>query len=463
MKFYNTLTKKKETFVPIDKNIVKMYSCGPTVYSFAHIGNLRAYVFVDTLRRTLQYNGYKILGVLNITDVGHLTDDADNGLDKLDQAAKKAKKDPLEIAEYYTKIFFDDLKKLNINVPEIVAKATDHIADMLALCKDLFDKGFAYETTDGVYFDISKFPTYGKLSRQKLEGNQAGARIAIDGEKRNPADFALWKKAPTNHIMKWQSPWGLSYPGWHIECSAMAHKYLGEHFDIHTGGVDHIPIHHENEIAQSEAFTGKKTVNYWMHNEFMQVDGGKMSKSLGNTYTLKDLQKRDFSPIVFRLFLHSAHYRKKLNFTWDAISAAKVSYSRLCESLNMHKCSSMHTDKQVIDRYKTEFFDAINDDLNTPLGLGVLHTMLKLPYSVDVYKTALEFDKILGLSLDKIENTNTETQTLDIPLDIQQLAQQRWQAKQSKNFLLADTIRQTILDRGFVITDNKDGYTINPR
>ncbi|MBP5193636.1 MAG: cysteine--tRNA ligase, partial [Clostridia bacterium] len=291
MKLYNTLTRQKEEFSTLDgTNKVRMYSCGPTVYNYAHIGNLRTYIFMDLLRRCLKYEGYKIKGVMNITDVGHLLSDGDDGEDKMQKAAREQNKDPYEIAAYYTSVFFEDLKKLNIERPELTPKATDHIADMQKYVEGLVEKGVAYETDDGVYFDIEKFPSYGKLSGIKLEDQLSGARVEVNGEKRHPADFALWKKAPKEHIMQWDSPWGKSYPGWHIECSAMSKKYLGEVFDIHTGGVDHIPIHHENEIAQSESLTGKNPARFWMHGEFMLVDGGKMSKSLGNTYTIAQLE-----------------------------------------------------------------------------------------------------------------------------------------------------------------------------
>ena len=279
LNLYNTLSRKKEEFEPIDGKKVTMYSCGPTVYSYAHIGNMRTYIFMDLLRRVLKYDGYKIKGVMNITDVGHLQSDADEGEDKMEKAAKKEKKTPWEIADYYTKVFFDDLNKLNIGKPEIIAKATEHIDDMIKYVEKLIEKGYAYETSDGIYYDISKFPNYGQLSRLNLEDQIAGARVEVNPEKRNPYDFAVWKKAPKEHIMQWPSPWGMGYPGWHIECSAMSIKYLGQHFDIHTGGVDHIPVHHENEIAQNEAITGKKSVNYWCHGEFMLVNNGKMSKS----------------------------------------------------------------------------------------------------------------------------------------------------------------------------------------
>ena len=283
LKIYNTLSRKKEVFTPIDGKTVTMYSCGPTVYNYAHIGNLRTYVFMDLLRRVLKYDGYKLNGVMNITDVGHLLSDGDEGEDKMETASRRLNKTPEEIAAFYTDAFVKDLAKLNISLPETVAKATDHIDDMIQYVEDLCEKGYGYETDDAVYFDISKFPQYGKLSRLKLDDQIAGARVSVNEQKRHPADFALWKKAEPNHIMKWQSPWGLGYPGWHIECSAMSRKYLGKIFDIHTGGVDHIPVHHENEIAQSEAREGQKTVNVWMHGEFMCVDGGKMSKSVGNT------------------------------------------------------------------------------------------------------------------------------------------------------------------------------------
>lgn len=265
MKLYNTLTRKKEEFAPLDGKTVRMYSCGPTVYNFAHIGNMRTYIFMDILRRTLRYEGYKVKGVMNITDVGHLLSDADEGEDKMEKAAKEQRKSPYEIADFYTKVFFDDLKKLNIGKPELTPKATEHIREMLDFVYTLCEKGYGYETSDGIYFDISKFPAYGQLSGINLEDQKAGARVEVNDEKRSPFDFAIWKKAPKEHIMQWDSRWGKGYPGWHIECSAMSKKYLGEVFDIHTGGVDHIPIHHENEIAQSYGYSGKNPAKFWMH------------------------------------------------------------------------------------------------------------------------------------------------------------------------------------------------------
>ncbi|MEG2274661.1 MAG: cysteine--tRNA ligase, partial [Clostridia bacterium] len=324
LKIYNTLTRQKEDFKPIDDKKVCMYSCGPTVYSYAHIGNLRTYIFMDIFRRVLKYDGYKLKGVMNITDVGHLLNDSDDGEDKMEKASKEQKKTPLEIADFYSKVFFDDLDKLNIGKPEIIAKATEHIPDMIEYVEELVKAGYAYEIDDGIYFDISKFECYGKLSRLNLEEQQAGARVEVNSQKRHPADFAVWKKADPQHIMQWQSPWGMGYPGWHIECSAMSRKYLGQVFDIHTGGVDHIPVHHENEIAQNEALAGKKTVNYWVHGEFMLVNNGKMSKSLGNTYRISQLEEMGYCALDFRYFCLNAHYRKKLNFTFEGMDAAKV-------------------------------------------------------------------------------------------------------------------------------------------
>ena len=459
LKIYNTLSRTKEEFVPIDQKAVRMYSCGPTVYSYAHIGNMRTYIFMDIFRRTLKYDGYKIKGVMNITDVGHLLSDGDDGEDKMEKASREQKKTPWEIAAFYTDVFFKDLAKLNIGKPEIIAKATEHITDMIEYVKALEEKGYGYEIDDGIYFDIDKFPSYGKLSRLNLEDQQAGARVEVNSQKHNPYDFALWKKAEPEHIMQWPSPWGMGYPGWHIECSTMSKKYLGEVFDIHTGGVDHIPVHHENEIAQSEALAGKKTVNYWVHGEFMLVNNGKMSKSLGNTYTISQLEEMGYSPLVFRYFCLNAHYRKKLNFTFEGMDAAKVSYERLLASLYQHKMSNVPTSQEVLDKYKKDFEDAINDDLNLPLALGVLWTMLKEPKSKDLYNLALDFDKVFGLSLNEAKEPAEEVNK-DIPQDILELAQKRFDAKKAKDFATADALRNEIKEKGYSILDSKDGFKV---
>lgn len=461
IKLYNTLSRQKEELHPLHGNTVTMYSCGPTVYNYAHIGNLRTYVFMDMLRRVLRYDGYKIKGVMNITDVGHLLSDGDEGEDKMEKAAKEQKKTPQEIADYYTGIFFRDFARLNIGKPEVIAKATDHIPEMIAYVQDLTDKGYGYETSDGIYFDIGKFPSYGKLSRLNLDDQKAGARVEVNTEKRHPADFALWKKAEKNHIMQWSSPWGMGYPGWHIECSAMSRKYLGVTFDIHTGGVDHIPVHHENEIAQSEAREGVKTVNVWMHGEFMLVDGGKMSKSLGNTYTIDQLIERGYTPLAFRYFCLNAHYRKKLNFTFEGMDAAQTAYDRLLETLYKHKQSACPADPALLQKYRDEFRAAIDDDINLPLALGVLWTMAKEKPSRDIFALALDFDKVLGLDLHTAHAPKEDSSP--VPDDIVALAEERLIARKQKNWAESDRLRDEIAARGYAVADGKDGYTLQKK
>lgn len=458
MKLYNTLTRQKEEFNTIDGKCVRMYSCGPTVYNYAHIGNMRTYIFMDIMRRSLKFAGFKLKSVMNITDVGHLLSDADDGEDKMVKAAKEQQKSPYEIAEYYTSVFMEDLKKLNIGKPELIVKATDHIEEMINYVKTLQDKGYAYEIEDGIYFDIGKFPDYGKLSGINLEEQQAGSRVDVNSGKRHPADFALWKKAEKNHIMQWNSPWGMGYPGWHIECSAMSKKYLGDYFDIHTGGVDHIPIHHENEIAQSEALTGSKCVNFWIHAEFMLFDNGKMSKSLGNTYRIDDLIAKGYSSLDFRYFCLNAHYRKKLNFTFDGLDGAKTALGRLRGLMSQHKSAEVSTDKTVIDKYMIEFREAVLDDLNIPLALGILWTMMKEPLSKDIYSAAIAMDSIFGLSLDK--EFKEEESKIEVPEEIIKLAESRLQAKKNKDYALADIIRKEVSDKGYSIVDTKEGYSI---
>ena len=368
--FYNTLSKKKEIFKPIAGKEVKIYSCGPTVYKDATIGNMRTNLFQDVLRRVLTYNGYTLKHAMNITDVGHLVSDGDEGEDKMLKTAREEKKTPMEIANHYTKLFFEDLASLNIQTPEIVCKATDHIQEMLAYVKKLIEKDYAYETSNTIYFDVAKLDQYPILSNVNLEEQKAGARVNVDTEKRNPYDFALWIKAPKNHLMKWDSPWGPSYPGWHIECSAMGQKYLGEEFDIHTGGIDLIPTHHENEIAQSKGNSGKIPARFWMHGEYLLIDGGKMSKSLGNVYLMKDIIERGYDPLVYRLFTYSCHYRNKLNFTWEAMDATAKSLERLKSGYQMHLEGKEIIEENKIQELEEKFCEAINDDLNMPLAVG---------------------------------------------------------------------------------------------
>lgn len=460
LRIYNTLTRQKEDFTPIHEGKAYMYSCGPTVYNYAHIGNLRTYIFMDLFRRTLKYDGYKLKGVMNITDVGHLLSDGDTGEDKMQKASREQKKSPWEIAAYYTDVFFTDLKKLNIGKPEIIAKATDHIQEMIDYVQKLVEKGYGYEIDDGIYFDIGKFPGYGKLSRLNLEEQQAGARVEVNSQKRHPADFALWKKAEPEHIMQWPSPWGMGYPGWHIECSAMSLKYLGMPFDIHTGGVDHIPVHHENEIAQNEALTGKKSVNYWVHGEFMLVNNGKMSKSLGNTYRISDLEERGYKALDFRYFCLNTHYRKKLNFTFEGLDAAKAAYARLLAQVYKHKTAKASGDTALAEKYLEQFRQAIDDDLNAPLALGILWTMMKETPAKELYTAALEFDKVLGLDLDKAEAPKEEEQKTDAPQEVIALCEERKAAKAAKDWAKADKLRADIAAMGYTVVDTKDGYKV---
>lgn len=457
MKLYNTLTRKKEEFAPLDGKTVRMYSCGPTVYNFAHIGNMRTYIFMDILRRTLRYEGYKVKGVMNITDVGHLLSDADEGEDKMEKAAKEQRKSPYEIADFYTKVFFDDLKKLNIGKPELTPKATEHIREMLDFVYTLCEKGYGYETSDGIYFDISKFPAYGQLSGINLEDQKAGARVEVNDEKRSPFDFAIWKKAPKEHIMQWDSRWGKGYPGWHIECSAMSKKYLGEVFDIHTGGVDHIPIHHENEIAQSYGDSGKNPAKFWMHGEFMLVNNGKMSKKLGNTYLVSQLEEMGYSPMCFRYFCLNTHYRKKLNFTFEGMDGAKTAYARLCALVAKHREGENDVSEEKLAAYRKEFEEDVTDDLNVPGAMGVLWTMLKEPASRKIYALALEMDKIFGLKLDEAKAEEVKE---EFPAEITAIANERAAARAAKDWGKSDELRAKLDELGYAVKDTKEGYTL---
>ena len=456
LKIYNTLTREKEDFKPLEGNEVRIYSCGPTVYSYAHIGNFRTYIFMDTLRRVLKYNGYKLNHAMNITDVGHLESDADEGEDKMLKAARKENKDPYEIAEFYTKAFFKDFDILNIDRPEIICKATDHIQEMLQFVKEIMANGYAYETSRGIYFDISKLDKYPVLSTRKVDEQIAGARVAVDEEKKNPEDFALWIKAPENHIMKWESPWGLSYPGWHIECSAMGRKYLGNIFDIHTGGIDHIPTHHENEIAQSKGATGEIPAKYWMHCNYLQVDGGKMSKSLGNVYTVSTLIERGINPLAFKLFCFSSHYRNNINFTFEGIEATNKAYTRLKDGYNKHKEGTEDVSNDVINDFKIKFEEAINDDLNMPMAMGIVWDVIKYPSKSKKLAELLEkFDEVLGLKISEIDKN-----TSDLPDEVKELIEQRKTARENKDWKQSDILRDKINELGYLIKDTKNGMEV---
>ena len=454
LKVYNTLTRKKEEFVSIDKKEVRIYSCGPTVYNFAHIGNLRAYLFMDNLRRVLKYNGYTLKHAMNITDVGHLVSDADEGEDKMLKASRRENKDPFEIAKYYTEAFLNDMKKLNIDMPEIICPATKHIQIMENYVKKLIENGFAYETTNTIYFDTSKLDKYGVLSNRNTDDQKAGARVELDSEKKNPTDFALWIKAPEEHLMKWDSFFGKCYPGWHLECSAMSNYYLGEVFDIHTGGMDHIPIHHENEIAQSKGYSGKIPANYWMHVDFLQVNGGKMSKSLNNLYTLEDLKEKGYNPEVYRMFNFSSHYKKPINFTFEAMDSAKTALNRLKDGYESNVNGADNVDNSVIIEFKERFLDAINDDLNMPQALSVVWDVIryekKSPKIAELLKS---FDEVLGLNIDKKED-------VDIPDEIVNILEERKEARVNKDYAKSDELRDKLKELGYIVKDTKDGQKI---
>lgn len=453
MKLYNSLTKKKDE-LQTENNIVKMYTCGPTVYYFPHIGNMRAYLFMDFLRRSLKFCGYQINGVMNITDVGHLVSDSDEGEDKMEIASKRENKNPYEIAEFYTNCFLKDAKRLNIDLPEHIAKATHHIGEMVEFIKKLEQKGYTYIIDDGVYFDVQKFKSYGQLSGKDLSTVGVN-RIDENQQKRHPFDFALWKFVPEEHIMKWESPWGVGCPGWHIECSAMGEKYLGNSIDIHTGGIDHKSIHHENEIAQNDAKEGKQVVKTWMHVEFLQVDGGKMGKSLGNLYTLDELIERGFSPLDFRYMNLLTHYRKSLNFTFESLTSAKQALKGLKGLALEHKNGTEKANEKSLEDYEKEFKSALEDDINIPLAVGIVWKMLKNePKSKDVFQTLMKFDKVLGLDLDKEEQKET------IPSEIVEIANERMKAREEKNWAKSDELRNLLSQKGFAIKDTKNGFEL---
>jgi cysteinyl-tRNA synthetase len=459
---YNTLTRKKEKFTPIRPGKVGMYTCGPTVYQYATIGNMRSYVFADVLRRVLEYNGLSVKMVMNITDVGHLVSDADEGEDKMLVAVGREKKTPWEIARFYTEAFMRDASLLNIESPDVVTPATEHISEMLDMVVELVEKGYAYETSDGIYFDISKFPAYGQLSKINLEDQIAGARVEENPEKKHHADFALWKKAPKEHIMQWESPWGMGYPGWHIECSAMSRKYLGDRFDIHTGGVDHIPIHHENEIAQSQSCSGKTPANYWMHGEFLLVDGGKMSKSLGNTYTVSDLVAKGFEPLAFRYFCFSAHYRSHLNFTWPALESAQSGLRSLRTLVQKSSQDAGKTGAESdVERFREAFLAAVNDDLNMPKAVAVLWEAARADLGPSLAWLAAEADRVLALDL--LKGATKEDRVLalsELPPEALAILEERRLAREAKDWGRSDRLREELREMGFAVKDVKGGYEI---
>lgn len=474
LKLYNTLTQKKETFKPIETGKVKMYNCGPTVYDFAHIGNLRAFILADTLRRHLENTGYEVRQIMNITDVGHLTEDdlnqADSGEDKMLKASKREKKTPQDIANFYTEKFFADIEALNFKKAHYFPRATAHISQIIKMVEILIEKGLAYEKNGNVFYDVTKFPDYGKLSKKKLSELKENARLEEHPDKKHPFDFALWLKAPKEHILKWESPWSLGYPGWHIECSAMSMEYLGETMDIHTGGEDHIFPHHENEIAQSEGCTGKDFSKFWLHVRFLLVDSKKMSKSKGNFYTLKDILDNGFSSMDFKMLILNSHYRSNLNFTWDSLKQASVNFQKITRfKKRLAEFKPSQEIKSAINpiKYLEDFNLAMDDDINTPKALAILFEMIS-EANQEMDKNYLNSSnlKLLKINLNKIENIlgieiNSEKDS-KIPEEITALAEERVLARSKKDFIKADALRKKIEMKGYELEDLSGGdYRIN--
>ncbi len=462
LQLFNALTGKKETFRPLEKDLVRMYNCGPTVYNYAHIGNLRAYVFADILRRTLEYNGYMVKQVMNITDVGHLTSDGDEGDDKMVKALKREGK-PFtlvamrEIADFYTEAFKNDLTALNIKIPETLEHASDHIGEDIQLINKLEAKGFAYKTTDGMYFDTAKFPSYGKLGNINLRGQLAGARVAVNSEKKNPADFTLWKLS-TNEL-GWDSPWGRGFPGWHIECSAMSSKYLGQPFDIHTGGIDHIPVHHNNEIAQSEAANGVPLANYWLHNEHLIIADGKMAKSGVNFITLQTLKEKGIHPLAFRYYLLQTHYRSPLNFSWNALQSAQTAYFRL-----LWHFTRLEVEPQFrVNHFSKVLKERINEDLNTPQVLSFILGEFEILSNRSMGRTIiLDCDKILGLDIGNQAKKLVEEMNA-VPEEIKKIISAREETRKIKDFKTSDELRDQIQKAGFEVMDTDSGSIVRKK
>ena len=450
LKLYNTLTKKKEAFVPVKKDHVGIYSCGPTVYSYQHIGNLRTSVNNDLLKRLFLYNGYSVNHITNVTDVGHLTSDADTGEDKIERAAERLGKSAKEVSNFYFSAFKDDLKKLNVLQPDMWPKASEHIKEMIALIKTLEKKGYTYKTSDGIYFDTSKFSDYGKLAGLKKEGLKAGKRVAI-GEKKHKTDFALWKfsEKPGTRQQEWESPWGTGFPGWHIECSVMATKYIGDQIDIHTGGQEHIPVHHTNEIAQSEAGFGKKPwVKYWVHFAWLLFAGEKISKSRGGSYLLADLEENGYEPMVLRYLFLTTHYKKPLNFSFDVLDYAQKSYERLKNIISEIKKFHDKKNRNNMKLAKKQFVEIINDDINSPKALAYLWDILRDDRlnNSEKYELALDFDRFFGLELDREEK-------IEVPREVRKMVKDREEMRKKKNFEEADNIRNRIKKLGYAVED----------
>ncbi len=464
IRFYNTLTKKVDDFKPVVEGKVSLYTCGPTVYHFAHIGNLRCYIMEDILDRTLRYAGYDVKRVMNITDVGHLSSDADTGNDKMVEGAKREHKTVMEIAKFYADAFFSDLNKLNIRMPDVVEPATNCIPEFINMIQGLLDKGYAYQAGDNIYFDTSKLENYYALTNQNEDNLMVGVRDDVDEDtnKKNKADFVLWftKSKFEDQELKWESPWGVGYPGWHIECSCISMKHLGERIDIHCGGVDNIFPHHTNEIAQSEAFIGHKWCNYWFHVHHLVDKNGKMSKSKGGILTVSVLEEKGYNPLVYRMFCLQSHYRKPLEFSYEVMDNMKAAYDKLIRTTNRIKkdANDGAVDKAVFDSYKEKFLDALGDDFNTSMAITLLYEVLKADTN-NATKLALieDFDQVLCLDLTK----EVEAASVDSELEgfINEKIAERAEAKKNKDFAKADAIRDELLSKGIVLKDSREGTT----
>lgn len=453
LKLYDTYTRSLRDFEPIESGKAGLYCCGPTVYNYAHIGNLRTYVFEDVLRRALEINGFEVNHVVNITDVGHLVSDADDGEDKMAAGARRTGKTAWEIAEIYTEAFLEDLKHLNVLSPTVLCKATDHIAEQIEGIQQIEAKGLTYSTSDGIYFDTAKDPDYGYLARLDREGLQAGARVD-QGEKRSVTDFALWKFSPPDEQrqMEWESPWGKGFPGWHIECSAMAAKYLGPLFDIHCGGKDHIPIHHSNEIAQAQACYGTRLSNYWMHGYFLQTDKAKMSKSSGEFLRMQSLIEREYDPMAYRFLCLLAHYRSDITFSWDNLDSAVTALGRMREAY-----FSWETGGQPNTGFHERFMQVINDDLNTSQAIALTWELIKSDLPGEAKRATLDaFDQVFGLQLAKWRPPVQQ----EAPEEVMVLAKQRQQARADKDWATADAARDKLAALGYEVVDTTDGFEL---
>lgn len=470
LKLYNSLSKKVEDFKPLHPLQVGMYSCGPTVYQFAHIGNMRAFTTSDLLVRTLRYNGYDVNFVMNITDVGHMTQDSagggDQGEDKIEKTAKLEGKTVWEVAQFYTDVFLKDYDSLNLTRPDRFCKATDHIKEQIDLVKRIEEAGFTYETSDGVYFDTSLLKDYGKFS--DTVASKDNSRIGVSDEKKNSADFALWKfsQPGEQRQMEWKSPWGKGFPGWHIECSAMSMKYLGESFDIHTGGIDHKEIHHPNEIAQAESVTHKPLAKYWLHTAFMLVSGQKMSKSLGNTYTMYDIEQQNYDLLALRYLYLQTHYRQEMNFTFASLDGAQNAFKKLVLEISRWEdpqFDSGTVSKEEVHEFEKRFLDSINDDLNMPKALAVMWEVIKsdLPSGAKA-KIIFKMDEVLGLDLQNLSHKLKNVQHV-IPGHIQQMVEERQRLRKTKQFNAADKIRAEVEKLGYIIEDGKKGIEVRKK